>query len=220
MARAIRTGSAARVTAEATNTALQPNSIADIASLDVPIPASRRMTGTLVRSTMSEMLCGLRSRARNRSVSRPACAAQPTCSNRRANAGSSSSTGLPPRRHGPYHPYAASQRTSPPIEPWQLTERPPGPLDGVLSRAGDLGSNHRIGYRRQGHPVHECVHELVSSVAIAGTDDRTCACIYGAFPPSRRWSGGRFAVQIRASAPVFTRQITLSGGDTCAPFLD
>jgi hypothetical protein len=87
MARAIRTGSAARVTAEATNTALQPNSIADIASLDVPIPASRRMTGTLVRSTMSEMLCGLRSRARNRSVSRPACAAQPTCSNRRANAG-------------------------------------------------------------------------------------------------------------------------------------
>jgi hypothetical protein len=57
MAVAIRSGSAARVIADATSTAAQPSSIASAASLAVPMPASR-ITGTPARSVIIEMLCG------------------------------------------------------------------------------------------------------------------------------------------------------------------
>ena len=58
IAAAIAGGSAARVTALARSTASQPNSIANAASLAVPIPASR-ITGTPAAATIISMLCGL-----------------------------------------------------------------------------------------------------------------------------------------------------------------
>ena len=59
IAAAISAGSAARVTAVATRTALHPSSMARQASEAVPMPASST-TGTPACSTMSSMLCGLR----------------------------------------------------------------------------------------------------------------------------------------------------------------
>ena len=81
-AAAIRAGSSARVTADATSTPLQPSSMARQASDAVPIPASR-MTGTPDCSTMSSMLCGFRMPS-PLPMGAPSgmTAAQPTCSRR------------------------------------------------------------------------------------------------------------------------------------------
>jgi hypothetical protein len=71
------------------STASQPSSIASAASLAVPTPASR-ITGTLARSTISEMLYGLRIPIPE-PIGEPSgiTAAQPTSSRRRARIGSS-----------------------------------------------------------------------------------------------------------------------------------
>ena len=86
---AMRSGSAARVMAEAMRTASQPSSIARTASLAVPIPASR-MTGTLACSTIIAMLCGLRT-PRPDPIGAPSgmTAAQPARSSCPARTGSS-----------------------------------------------------------------------------------------------------------------------------------
>ena len=89
IARAIRSGSAARVMADATRTPAQPSSIANAASLAVPIPASR-ITGTPARSTIIAMLCGLRMPSPE-PIGAPSgiTAAQPAPSSCRARTGSS-----------------------------------------------------------------------------------------------------------------------------------
>src|SRR3954468_7133916 len=86
---AIATGSWARAIALAHSTPSQPSSIASAASLAVPTPASR-MTGTPARSTISEMLYGLRI-PMPEPIGEPSgmTAAQPTSSRRRARIGSS-----------------------------------------------------------------------------------------------------------------------------------
>jgi hypothetical protein len=85
----MRSGSAARVMAEAIRTASQPSSIAKAASLAVPIPASS-MTGTLACSTIIAMLCGFRT-PRPDPIGAPSgmIAAHPARSSWRARMGSS-----------------------------------------------------------------------------------------------------------------------------------
>jgi hypothetical protein len=89
MASAIRSGSRARVTAEASSTPSQPSSIASAASDAVPIPASR-ITGTSTISRSSAMACGLRMPS-PLPIGAPSgmTAAQPTSASRRATTGSS-----------------------------------------------------------------------------------------------------------------------------------
>ena len=89
IAAAIVGGSAARVTAVASSTASQPNSIASAASLAVPMPASST-TGTPACSTIISMLCGL-AMPRPVPIGEPSgiTAAQPVSSSRRASTGSS-----------------------------------------------------------------------------------------------------------------------------------
>ena len=89
MARAIRSGSAARVMADAISTPAQPSSMANAASLAVPMPASR-MTGTLARSTIIAMLCGFWMPSPD-PIGAPSgiTAAQPAPSSCRASTGSS-----------------------------------------------------------------------------------------------------------------------------------
>src|SRR3954468_6325014 len=86
---AMATGSWARAIALAHSTPSQPSSIASAASLAVPTPASR-ITGTFARSTISEMLYGLRI-PMPEPIGEPSgmTAAQPTSSRRRARIGSS-----------------------------------------------------------------------------------------------------------------------------------
>ena len=89
MARAIRSGSAARVMADAISTPAQPSSMANAASLAVPMPASR-MTGTPACSTIIAMLCGFRMPSPD-PIGAPSgiTAAHPTPSSCRASTGSS-----------------------------------------------------------------------------------------------------------------------------------
>jgi hypothetical protein len=89
MARAICSGSRARVPAEASRTASQPSSIASAASEAVPMPASR-ITGTPTDSRIRAMLWGLRM-PRPLPIGDPSgiTAAQPTSASRRATIGSS-----------------------------------------------------------------------------------------------------------------------------------
>ena len=89
MARAMASGSCARVTALATSTAEQPSSIASAASEAVPIPASST-TGTFARSQISSMLWGFRIPSPV-PIGLPSgiTAAAPASSRRRARAGSS-----------------------------------------------------------------------------------------------------------------------------------
>ncbi len=89
MPSAMRTGSCARVTAEASITPAHPSSIASAASDAVPAPASR-ITGTRACSTISWKLCGLRMPSPE-PMGDPSgmIAAQPTSSSFRASTGSS-----------------------------------------------------------------------------------------------------------------------------------
>ena len=89
IARAMSSGSPARVTAVASRTASQPSSIACAASDAVPIPASST-TGTPACSTIMAMLCGLRMPSPV-PIGAPSgiTAAHPTCSSFRASTGSS-----------------------------------------------------------------------------------------------------------------------------------
>ncbi|CPU67310.1 Uncharacterised protein [Mycobacteroides abscessus] len=89
IARAMRTGSAARVTAVARSTPSQPSSMASAASDAVPIPASR-ITGTRAAAAIASMLRGLRMPSPvPMGAPRGMTAAQPTSSSRRARIGSS-----------------------------------------------------------------------------------------------------------------------------------
>src|SRR5699024_3057236 len=89
MAAAIKVQLCARVTAVAMSTASQPHSMASAASLAVPIPAST-MTGTSACSTISSRLWGFRMPSPEPiGAAKGITAAQPTCSRRRANTGSS-----------------------------------------------------------------------------------------------------------------------------------